>query len=169
MNKQILNNILIIIIILAIIIGLISFNFKSEEKPIEKTTTKKVEDNNNVKSETILINGNDVILKLKTFTAFNIFKIDYEVSLFEIVTMSDNSYIIRNLNDLDTFIKIEKYEEEDYIEKIEEEENDSLIIKYKYLNGRNINLKITEQISKNETMEEIKTIMDYMIDTIYIN
>lgn len=169
MNKKIVDNVLIIIIIVvSLTIGLLSFNIKATSKDNKYTTTKKItEVVEDVKEDTIVIEGIIKTLYLKEYTALNIFKINYDVTLFEVVSMSDNSYIIKNINDENTFIKIEEseYSSLDNDEEINENEK----IKYIYLSGEKKSLKITRQVTRNDLETELTSIMDYMINTIYVN
>lgn len=164
MRKSISYLFMIITIVVCLSVGLIMFNLNSKKELSENktTTTKKIEDFENVRKDKILIDDNYEEIMLKTYIAYGIFKIDVDVSNFEMVKMSNDTYYLKYLNDENIYMKFEIIDEYEYNQEIVFEGEDITL-----LHGDNIYLKVSKFISDDE--KNISTRMSYMLSTIYIN
>lgn len=138
--------------------------FVNEKSPKENTqkTTKEITKINNIEEKTITFDNVTLKMKLKKYVAYNLFQIEYNISKFVIVKMSDNSYIIKNINDKKNYVKIIPLDEKDYLNDINEKNNDDTV---NYFHGNNVYLKI---IVSNIEDELLKAEVNYMISTIMI-
>ena len=110
MNKNIGNIIMIIIILVSIVVGFLSFNIKSsknESITTSTTTTSKLDEEiSKEKDANIIINGEEKIIKVKTYEAYDLFTMEYDTS-FEMNKLSNNTYILKNKEDENIYITIE--------------------------------------------------------------
>lgn len=165
MNKNIGNIIMIIIILVSIVVGFLSFNIKSSKnEPIttSTTTTSKLDEEiSKEKDAKIIINGEEKIIKVKTYEAYDLFTIEYDAS-FEMNKLSNNTYILKNKEDENIYIIIEPV---DY-ETIQNNNQDENVL-YKY--GEKKYLKITKYLNESNDLGEMKIKIQYMIDSIHVN
>lgn len=138
--------------------------FVNEKSPKENTqkTTKEITKINNIEEKTITFDNVTLKMKLKKYVAYNLFQIEYNTSKFEIVKMSDNSYIIKNINDKKIYVKIIPLNEKDYLNDINKKNNNDTV---NYFHGNNVYLKI---IVSNIDDELLNAEVNYMISTIMI-
>lgn len=165
MKKNISYVLMIVVIVVCLSIGLLMFNVKSskdKEKKITTTTTKIVIEEN-LKRDKLIVDGNEEEIVLKTYVAYDIFKIDIDVNNFEMTKMSNNTYFLKDLNDENIYLKFEMIDEETF-----DQENISNNVNYTYLHGNKIYLKVTKNIDESIS-ESILKRMDYMLATLYIS
>ena len=165
MNKNIGNIIMIIIILVSIVVGFLSFNIKSSKnEPIttSTTTTSKLDEEiSKEKDAKIIINGEEKIIKVKTYEAYDLFTMEYDTS-FEMNKLSNNTYILKNKEDENIYITIEPV---DY-ETIQNNNQDENVL-YKY--GEKKYLKITKYLNELNDLGEMNIKIQYMIDSIHVN
>lgn len=165
MNKNIGNIIMIIIILVSIVVGFLSFNIKSSKnEPIttSTTTTSKLDEEiSKEKDAKIIINGEEKIIKVKTYEAYDLFTMEYD-TFFEMNKLSNNTYILKNKEDENIYITIEPV---DY-ETIQNNNQDENVL-YKY--GEKKYLKITKHLNELNDLGEMNIKIQYMIDSIHVN
>lgn len=165
MNKNIGNIIMIIIILVSIVVGFLSFNIKSSKnEPIttSTTTTSKLDEEiSKEKDANIIINGEEKIIKVKTYEAYDLFTMEYDTS-FEMNKLSNNTYILKNKEDENIYITIEPV---DY-ETIQNNNQDENVL-YKYVEKKY--LKITKHLNELNDLGEMNIKIQYMIDSIHVN
>ena len=165
MNKNIGNIIMIIIILVSIVVGFLSFNIKSsknESITTSTTTTSKLDEEiSKEKDANIIINGEEKIIKVKTYEAYDLFTMEYDTS-FEMNKLSNNTYILKNKEDENIYITIEPV---DY-ETIQNNNQDENVL-YKY--GEKKYLKITKYLNELNDLGEMNIKIQYMIDSIHVN
>ncbi len=165
MNKNIGNIIMIIIILVSIVVGFLSFNIKSsknESITTSTTTTSKLDEEiSKEKDANIIINGEEKIIKVKTYEAYDLFTMEYDTS-FEMNKLSNNTYILKNKEDENIYITIEPV---DY-ETIQNNNQDENVL-YKY--GKKKYLKITKHLNELNDLGEMNIKIQYMIDSIHVN
>ena len=135
---------MIIISVLCLSVGLLMFNVKSSKnvKVSTTTTTTKIVVEENLKKDIIIVNGVEEEIVLKTYVAYDIFKIDIDVTNFEMMKLSNNTYYLKNLNDENIYFKFEMLDEETF-----NRENVSDNSNYSYLHGDKIYLKVTKNVN----------------------
>lgn len=165
MNKDFKYILMIIISIICLSVGLLMFNIKSSKdvKLTSTTTTTKIVVEENLKKDKIIVNGNEEEITLKTYVAYDIFKIDIDVNNFEMTKMSNNTYFLKDLNDENIYLKFEMIDEETY-----NHENVSDNLNYSYLHGDKIYLKVTKNVDERISDTILKR-MDYMLASLYIS
>lgn len=165
MNKDFKYILMIIISVLCLSIGLLMFNVKSSKnvKVSTTTTTTKIVVEENLKKDIIIVNGVEEEIVLKTYVAYDIFKIDIDVTNFEMMKLSNNTYYLKNLNDENIYFKFEMLDEETF-----NRENVSDNSNYSYLHGDKIYLKVTKDVDERISDSVLKR-MDYMLATLYIS
>lgn len=165
MNKDFKYILMIIISVLCLSIGLLMFNVKSSKnvKVSTTTTTTKIVVEENLKKDIIIVNGVEEEIVLKTYVAYDIFKIDIDVTNFEMMKLSNNTYYLKNLNDENIYFKFEMLDEETF-----NRENVSDNSNYSYLHGDKIYLKVTKNVDERIGDSVLKRI-DYMLATLYIS
>lgn len=138
--------------------------FVNEKSPKENTqkTTKQITKINNIEEKTITFDDVTLKMKLKKYVAYNLFQIEYDTSKFEIAKMSDNSYIIKNINDKKIYVKIIPLNEKDYLNDISKKNNNDMV---NYFYGNNVYLKI---IVSDIDDKLLNAEVNYMISTIMI-
>lgn len=101
MNKDFKYILMIIISVLCLSVGLLMFNVKSSKnvKVSPTATTTKIVVEENLKKDIIIVNGVEEEIVLKTYVAYDIFKIDIDVTNFEMMKLSNNTYYLKNLNE----------------------------------------------------------------------
>ena len=165
MNKNIGNIIMIIIILVSIIVGFLSFNIKSSKnEPITTritTISKLDEEISKEKDASIIVNGEEKIIKVKTYESYDLFTMEYETS-FEMNKLSNNTYILKNKEDENVYIIIETVDYET-IQNNHQEEN----VLYKY--GEKKYLKITKHLNELNELNETNSKIQYMLDSIHVN
>lgn len=165
MNKDFKYILMIIISVICLSVGLLMFNVKSSKnvKVTSTTTTTKIVVEENLKKDKIIVNGNEEEIVLKTYVAYDIFKIDIDVNNFEMMKLSNNTYYLKNLNDENIYLKFEMLDEETF-----NRENISNNVNYTYLHGDKIYLKVTKNVDECISDTILKR-MDYMLATLYIS
>lgn len=165
MNKDFKYILMIIISVICLSVGLLMFNIKSSKdvKLTSTTTTTKIVVEENLKKDKIIVNGNEEEIVLKTYVAYDIFKIDIDVNNFEMTKMSNNTYFLKDLNDENIYLKFEMIDEETF-----NRENISDNLNYSYLHGDKIYLKVTKNIDERISDAILKR-MDYMLASLYIS
>lgn len=165
MNKDFKYILMIIISVLCLSVGLLMFNVKSSKnvKVSPTATTTKIVVEENLKKDKIIVNGVEEEIVLKTYVAYDIFKIDIDVNNFEMMKLSNNTYYLKNLNDENIYLKFEMIDEETF-----NRENISDNSNYSYLHGDKIYLKVTKNIDESISDGVLKR-MDYMLATLYIS
>lgn len=165
MNKDFKYILMIIISVICLSIGLLMFNVKSSKnvKVSTATTTTKIVVEENLKKDIIIVNGVEEEIVLKTYVAYDIFKIDIDVTNFEMMKLSNNTYYLKNLNDENIYFKFEMLDEETF-----NRENVSDNSNYSYLHGDKIYLKVTKNVDERISDSILKR-MDYMLATLYIS
>lgn len=165
MNKDFKYILMIIISVLCLSIGLLMFNVKSSKnvKVSTTTTTTKIVVEENLKKDIIIVNGVEEEIVLKTYVVYDIFKIDIDVTNFEMTKMSNNTYFLKDLNDENIYFKFEMLDEETF-----NRENVSDNSNYSYLHGDKIYLKVTKNVDERISDSVLKR-MDYMLATLYIS
>lgn len=165
MNKDFKYILMIIISVICLSIGLLMFNVKSSKnvKVSTATTTTKIVVEENLKKDIIIVNGVEEEIVLKTYVAYDIFKIDIDVTNFEMMKLSNNTYYLKNLNDENIYLKFEMLDEETF-----NRENVSDNSNYSYLHGDKIYLKVTKNVDERISDSVLKR-MDYMLATLYIS
>lgn len=165
MNKDFKYILMIIISVICLSAGLLMFNVKSSKnvKVTSTTTTTKIVVEENLKKDKIIVNGVEEEIVLKTYVAYDIFKIDIDVNNFEMMKLSNNTYYLKNLNDENIYLKFEMIDEETF-----NRENISDNSNYSYLHGDKIYLKVTKNIDESISDGVLKR-MDYMLATLYIS
>ncbi len=165
MNKDFKYILMIIISVICLSVGLLMFNVKSSKnvKVSTTTTTTKIVVEENLKKDKIIVNGIEEEIVLKTYVAYDIFKIDIDVTNFEMTKMSNNTYYLKDLNDENIYLKFEMIDEETF-----NRENISNNVNYTYLHGDKIYLKVTKNIDESISDSVLKR-MDYMLATLYIS
>lgn len=165
MNKDFKYILMIIISVICLSVGLLMFNIKSSKdvKLTSTTTTTKIVVEENLKKDKIIVNGIEEEIVLKTYVAYDIFKIDIDVNNFEMTKMSNNTYFLKDLNDENIYLKFEMIDEETY-----NHENVSDNLNYSYLHGDKIYLKVTKNIDESISDTILKR-MDYMLASLYIS
>jgi len=165
MNKDFKYILMIIISVICLSIGLLMFNVKSSKnvKVSTATTTTKIVVEENLKKDIIIVNGVEEEIVLKTYVAYDIFKIDIDVTNFEMMKLSNNTYYLKNLNDENIYFKFEMLDEETF-----NRENVSDNSNYSYLHGDKIYLKVTKNVDERISDSVLKR-MDYMLATLYIS
>ncbi|MBD9114310.1 hypothetical protein EGP95_00845 [bacterium] len=165
MNKDFKYILMIIISVLCLSVGLLMFNVKSSKnvKVSTATTTTKIVVEENLKKDIIIVNGVEEEIVLKTYVAYDIFKIDIDVTNFEMMKLSNNTYYLKNLNDENIYFKFEMLDEETF-----NRENVSDNSNYSYLHGDKIYLKVTKNVDERISDSVLKR-MDYMLATLYIS
>lgn len=165
MNKDFKYILMIIISVLCLSVGLLMFNVKSSKnvKVSTTTTTTKIVVEENLKKDIIIVNGVEEEIVLKTYVAYDIFKIDIDVTNFEMMKLSNNTYYLKNLNDENIYFKFEMLDEETF-----NRENVSDNSNYSYLHGDKIYLKVTKNVDERISDSVLKR-MDYMLATLYIS
>ncbi len=165
MNKDFKYILMIIISVICLSVGLLMFNIKSSKdvKLTSTTTTTKIVVEENLKKDKIIVNGNEEEIVLKTYVAYDIFKIDIDVNNFEMTKMSNNTYFLKDLNDENIYLKFEMIDEETF-----NRENISDNLNYSYLHGDKIYLKVTKNIDESISDTILKR-MDYMLASLYIS
>lgn len=165
MNKDFKYILMIIISVLCLSVGLLMFNVKSSKnvKVSTTTTTTKIVVEENLKKDIIIVNGVEEEIVLKTYVAYDIFKIDIDVTNFEMMKLSNNTYYLKNLNDENIYFKFEMLDEETF-----NRENVSDNSNYSYLHGDKIYLKVTKNVDERISDSVLKRI-DYMLATLYIS
>ena len=165
MNKDFKYILMIIISVICLSVGLLMFNIKSSKdvKLTSTTTTTKIVVEENLKKDKIIVNGIEEEIVLKTYVAYDIFKIDIDVNNFEMTKMSNNTYFLKDLNDENIYLKFEMIDEETF-----NRENISENLNYSYLHGDKIYLKVTKNVDERISDTILKR-MDYMLATLYIS
>lgn len=165
MNKDFKYILMIIISVICLSVGLLMFNIKSSKdvKLTSTTTTTKIVVEENLKKDKIIVNGNEEEIVLKTYVAYDIFKIDIDVNNFEMTKMSNNTYFLKDLNDENIYLKFEMIDEETF-----NRENISENLNYSYLHGDKIYLKVTKNVDERISDTILKR-MDYMLASLYIS
>lgn len=165
MNKDFKYILMIIISVLCLSVGLLMFNVKSSKnvKVSPTATTTKIVVEENLKKDIIIVNGVEEEIVLKTYVAYDIFKIDIDVTNFEMMKLSNNTYYLKNLNDENIYLKFEMLDEETF-----NRENVSDNSNYSYLHGDKIYLKVTKNVDERISDSVLKR-MDYMLATLYIS
>lgn len=165
MNKDFKYILMIIISVLCLSVGLLMFNVKSSKnvKVSTTTTTTKIVVEENLKKDIIIVNGVEEEIVLKTYVAYDIFKMDIDVTNFEMMKLSNNTYYLKNLNDENIYFKFEMLDEETF-----NRENVSDNSNYSYLHGDKIYLKVTKNVDERISDSVLKR-MDYMLATLYIS
>jgi len=165
MNKDFKYILMIIISVICLSVGLLMFNVKSSKnvKVSTTTTTTKIVVEENLKKDIIIVNGVEEEIVLKTYVAYDIFKIDIDVTNFEMMKLSNNTYYLKNLNDENIYFKFEMLDEETF-----NRENVSDNSNYSYLHGDKIYLKVTKNVDERISDSVLKR-MDYMLATLYIS
>ena len=165
MNKDFKYILMIIISVICLSVGLLMFNIKSSKdvKLTSTTTTTKIVVEENLKKDKIIVNGVEEEIVLKTYVAYDIFKIDIDVTNFEMMKLSNNTYYLKDLNDENIYLKFEMIDEETF-----NRENISNNVNYTYLHGDKIYLKVTKNIDESISDSVLKR-MDYMLATLYIS
>lgn len=165
MNKDFKYILMIIISVLCLSVGLLMFNIKSSKdvKLTSTTTTTKIVVEENLKKDKIIVNGIEEEIVLKTYVAYDIFKIDIDVNNFEMTKMSNNTYFLKDLNDENIYLKFEMIDEETF-----NRENISENLNYSYLHGDKIYLKVTKNVDERISDTILKR-MDYMLASLYIS
>lgn len=165
MNKDFKYILMIIISVLCLSVGLLMFNVKSSKnvKVTSTTTTTKIVVEENLKKDKIIVNGVEEEIVLKTYVAYDIFKIDIDVTNFEMMKLSNNTYYLKDLNDENIYLKFEMIDEETF-----NRENISNNVNYTYLHGDKIYLKVTKNVDERISDSVLKR-MDYMLATLYIS
>lgn len=165
MNKDFKYILMIIISVICLSVGLLMFNVKSSKnvKLTSTTTTTKIVVEENLKKDIIIVNGVEEEIVLKTYVAYDIFKIDIDVTNFEMMKLSNNTYYLKNLNDENIYFKFEMLDEETF-----NRENVSDNSNYSYLHGDKIYLKVTKNVDERISDSVLKR-MDYMLATLYIS
>ena len=165
MNKDFKYILMIIISVICLSIGLLMFNIKSSKnvKVSTATTTTKIVVEENLKKDIIIVNGVEEEIVLKTYVAYDIFKIDIDVTNFEMMKLSNNTYFLKDLNDENIYLKFEMLDEETF-----NRENISNNVNYTYLHGDKIYLKVTKNVDERISDSVLKR-MDYMLATLYIS
>ena len=165
MNKDFKYILMIIISVICLSVGLLMFNVKSSKnvKVTSTTTTTKIVVEENLKKDKIIVNGVEEEIVLKTYVAYDIFKIDIDVTNFEMMKLSNNTYYLKNLNDENIYFKFEMLDEETF-----NRENVSDNSNYSYLHGDKIYLKVTKNVDERISDSVLKR-MDYMLATLYIS
>ena len=165
MNKDFKYILMIIISVICLSVGLLMFNVKSSKnvKVTSTTTTTKIVVEENLKKDKIIVNGVEEEIVLKTYVAYDIFKIDIDVNNFEMMKLSNNTYYLKDLNDENIYLKFEMIDEETF-----NRENISNNVNYTYLHGDKIYLKVTKNIDERISDSVLKR-MDYMLATLYIS
>ena len=165
MNKDFKYILMIIISVICLSVGLLMFNVKSSKnvKVTSTTTTTKIVVEENLKKDKIIVNGVEEEIVLKTYVAYDIFKIDIDVNNFEMMKLSNNTYYLKDLNDENIYLKFEMIDEETF-----NRENISNNVNYTYLHGDKIYLKVTKNVDECISDTILKR-MDYMLATLYIS
>ena len=165
MNKDFKYILMIIISVICLSVGLLMFNIKSSKdvKLTSTTTTTKIVVEENLKKDKIIVNGVEEEIVLKTYVAYDIFKIDIDVTNFEMMKLSNNTYYLKDLNDENIYLKFEMIDEETF-----NRENISENLNYSYLHGDKIYLKVTKNIDESISDTILKR-MDYMLASLYIS
>lgn len=165
MNKDFKYILMIIISVICLSVGLLMFNVKSSKnvKVTSTTTTTKIVVEENLKKDKIIVNGVEEEIVLKTYVAYDIFKIDIDVTNFEMMKLSNNTYYLKDLNDENIYLKFEMIDEETF-----NRENISNNVNYTYLHGDKIYLKVTKNVDERISDSVLKR-MDYMLATLYIS
>lgn len=165
MNKDFKYILMIIISVICLSVGLLMFNIKSSKdvKLTSTTTTTKIVVEENLKKDKIIVDGNEEEIVLKTYVAYDIFKIDIDVNNFEMTKMSNNTYFLKDLNDENIYLKFEMIDEETF-----NRENISDNLNYSYLHGDKIYLKVTKNVDECISDTILKR-MDYMLASLYIS
>lgn len=165
MNKDFKYILMIIISVICLSVGLLMFNVKSSKnvKLTSTTTTTKIVVEENLKKDKIIVNGVEEEIVLKTYVAYDIFKIDIDVTNFEMMKLSNNTYYLKDLNDENIYLKFEMIDEETF-----NRENISNNVNYTYLHGDKIYLKVTKNVDECISDTILKR-MDYMLATLYIS
>ncbi|CDB28060.1 unknown [Firmicutes bacterium CAG:582] len=165
MNKDFKYILMIIISVICLSVGLLMFNVKSSKnvKVTSTTTTTKIVVEENLKKDKIIVNGVEEEIVLKTYVAYDIFKIDIDVTNFEMMKLSNNTYYLKDLNDENIYLKFEMIDEETF-----NRENISNNVNYTYLHGDKIYLKVTKNVDECISDTILKR-MDYMLATLYIS
>lgn len=165
MNKDFKYILMIIISVICLSVGLLMFNIKSSKdvKLTSTTTTTKIVVEENLKKDKIIVDGNEEEIVLKTYVAYDIFKIDIDVNNFEMTKMSNNTYFLKDLNDENIYLKFEMIDEETF-----NRENISENLNYSYLHGDKIYLKVTKNVDERISDTILKR-MDYMLASLYIS
>lgn len=165
MNKDFKYILMIIISVICLSVGLLMFNVKSSKnvKVTSTTTTTKIVVEENLKKDKIIVNGVEEEIVLKTYVAYDIFKIDIDVNNFEMMKLSNNTYYLNDLNDENIYLKFEMLDEETF-----NRENISDNSNYSYLHGNKIYLKVTKNVDERISDSVLKR-MDYMLATLYIS
>lgn len=165
MNKDFKYILMIIISVICLSVGLLMFNVKSSKnvKVTSTTTTTKIVVEENLKKDKIIVNGVEEEIVLKTYVAYDIFKIDIDVTNFEMMKLSNNTYFLKDLNDENIYLKFEMLDEETF-----NRENISNNVNYTYLHGDKIYLKVTKNVDERISDSVLKR-MDYMLATLYIS
>lgn len=165
MNKDFKYILMIIISVICLSVGLLMFNVKSSKnvKVSTTTTTTKIVVEENLKKDKIIVNGVEEEIVLKTYVAYDIFKIDIDVTNFEMMKLSNNTYYLKDLNDENIYLKFEMLDEETF-----NRENISNNANYTYLHGDKIYLKVTKNVGERISDSVLKR-MDYMLATLYIS
>lgn len=165
MNKDFKYILMIIISVICLSVGLLMFNVKSSKnvKVTSTTTTTKIVVEENLKKDKIIVNGVEEEIVLKTYVAYDIFKIDIDVTNFEMMKLSNNTYYLKDLNDENIYLKFEMIDEETF-----NRENISNNVNYTYLHGDKIYLKVTKNVDECISDSVLKR-MDYMLATLYIS
>lgn len=165
MNKDFKYILMIIISVICLSVGLLMFNVKSSKNMdvTSTTTTTKIVVEENLKKDKIIVNGVEEEIVLKTYVAYDIFKIDIDVTNFEMMKLSNNTYYLKDLNDENIYLKFEMIDEETF-----NRENISNNVNYTYLHGDKIYLKVTKNVDERISDSVLKR-MDYMLATLYIS
>ncbi len=165
MNKDFKYILMIIMSVICLSVGLLMFNVKSSKnvKVTSTTTTTKIVVEENLKKDKIIVNGVEEEIVLKTYVAYDIFKIDIDVTNFEMMKLSNNTYYLKDLNDENIYLKFEMIDEETF-----NRENISNNVNYTYLHGDKIYLKVTKNVDERISDSVLKR-MDYMLATLYIS
>lgn len=165
MNKDFKYILMIIISVICLSVGLLMFNVKSSKNMdvTSTTTTTKIVVEENLKKDKIIVNGVEEEIVLKTYVAYDIFKIDIDVTNFEMMKLSNNTYFLKDLNDENIYLKFEMLDEETF-----NRENISNNVNYTYLHGDKIYLKVTKNVDERISDSVLKR-MDYMLATLYIS
>lgn len=165
MNKDFKYILMIIISVICLSVGLLMFNVKSSKnvKVTSTTTTTKIVVEENLKKDKIIVNGVEEEIVLKTYVAYDIFKIDIDVTNFEMMKLSNNTYYLKDLNDENIYLKFEMIDEETF-----NRENISNNVNYTYLHGDKIYLKVTKNVDECISDTILKR-MDYMLAILYIS
>lgn len=165
MNKDFKYILMIIISVICLSVGLLMFNVKSSKnvKVSPTATTTKIVVEENLKKDKIIVNGVEEEIVLKTYVAYDIFKIDIDVTNFEMMKLSNNTYYLKDLNDENIYLKFEMIDEETF-----NRENISNNVNYTYLHGDKIYLKVTKNVDERISDTILKR-MDYMLATLYIS